>query len=351
MPALDPETHERWRELVVVDRESATVGTIETFYLDQTSGLPTWALVHTGWLGDRRRFVPLAAAVEVDGEIRLPYTKAQIREAPAVASDGELGADDELALVGHYGLHDLRGAVPERPREAEAAGSGMTGRAVTGAEVTEAGVTEAGVTGVGVTEAGVTGAGVTGAGVTGAAPEPHPPVSGAPEREGNRDAEQGWPVVHTPRGPTDPTRRTDPAAEAGDAGAAAEPGGAGPVVTRSEEELVVSRRTRLRRLRLRKYVVTEYVTRTFPVRREQVRLEEVAADTVVDGGADDWDDPARDGATQLEVVLYREEPEIRLRSVPVERARLVKRLVSEQRTITEELRKERIEIDEPPSRP
>ena len=73
------------------------------------------------------------------------------------------------------------------------------------------------------------------------------------------------------------------------------------------------------------------------------------ADTVVDGGADDWDDPARDGATQLEVVLYREEPEIRLRAVPVERARLVKRLVSEQRTITEELRKERVEVDQPPS--
>ena len=330
MPALDPETHERWRDLVVVDRESATVGTIETFYLDQASGLPTWALVHTGWLGDRRSFVPLAAAVEVDGEIRLPYTKAQIREAPAVASDGELGADDELALVGHYGLHDLRGAVAERPRAAQATGAGRSG--------------------TGVTEAGATGARMTGAGVTEAASEPHPPVSGAPEREGNRDAEQGWPVVHTPRRPNDSTRRTGLPAEPGDADPGdVDPGDAGPVVTRSEEELVVGRRTRLRRLRLRKYVVTEYVTRTFPVRREQVRLEEVAADTVVDGGADDWDDPARDGATQLEVVLYREEPEIRLRAVPVERARLVKRLVSEQRTITEELRKERVEVDQPPS--
>jgi hypothetical protein len=322
MPALDPETHERWRELVVVDRESATVGTIETFYLDQASGLPTWALVHTGWLGDRRSFVPLAAAVEVDGEIRLPYTKAQIREAPAVASDGELGADDELALVGHYGLHDLRGAVAERPTDAQAAGADVTGT-------------------------GVTDAGAAGALMTGAAPKPHPPVSGAPEREGDRDAEQGWPVVHTPRRPTDPTRRTGLPADPGEV----DPGDAGPVVTRSEEELVVGRRTRLRRLRLRKYVVTEYVTRTFPVRREQVRLEEVAADTVVDGGADDWDDPARDGATQLEVVLYREEPEIRLRAVPVERARLVKRFVSEQRTITEELRKERVEVVEPPPRP
>jgi stress response protein YsnF len=98
-------------------------------------------------------------------------------------------------------------------------------------------------------------------------------------------------------------------------------------------------------------VVTEYVTRTIPVRREQVRLEEVAADAVVDGGADDWGDRPRDDVTELEMVLHREEPEIRLRSVPVERARLVGRLVSEQRTITEELRKEQVEVDQPPPGP
>jgi hypothetical protein len=52
------------------------------------------------------------------------------------------------------------------------------------------------------------------------------------------------------------------------------------VVTRSEEELRVGVRTRLRRLRVRRYVVTEYVTRTIPVRREKVRLEEVRSDQV-----------------------------------------------------------------------
>jgi hypothetical protein len=60
MPALDPETRERWREMVVVDRDAATVGTIASFYLDQASGLPIWALVRAGWLGDRHSFVPLA---------------------------------------------------------------------------------------------------------------------------------------------------------------------------------------------------------------------------------------------------------------------------------------------------
>jgi uncharacterized protein (TIGR02271 family) len=116
-------------------------------------------------------------------------------------------------------------------------------------------------------------------------------------------------------------------------------------VTRSEEELRVGLRTRLRRLRLRKYVVTEYVTRTIPVRREKVRLEELGPGQLVDGGADDWAGPGQDGATQLELVLHREEPLVQLRAVPVERVRLVKRLVTEQRTVTEDLRKEQVEVD------
>ena len=142
------------------------------------------------------------------------------------------------------------------------------------------------------------------------------------------------PAVHTPRRPDPP----------------AAPGEAGLVVTRSEEELRVGLRTRLRRLRLRKYVVTEYVTRTIPVRREKVRLEELPSGQLADGGADGWDHLDQDGGIQLEVVLHREEPVVQLRAVPVERVRLVKRLVTEQRIVTEELRSERVEVDEGPLR-
>jgi hypothetical protein len=37
-PAVDQETLDRWRELVVVDRDGAAVGTISEFYLDWESG-------------------------------------------------------------------------------------------------------------------------------------------------------------------------------------------------------------------------------------------------------------------------------------------------------------------------
>jgi stress response protein YsnF len=54
-----------------------------------------------------------------------------------------------------------------------------------------------------------------------------------------------------------------------------QPGGDTPdAMTRSEEELVVGRRRRVRgRARLKKYVVTEHVQKTVPVQREEVRVE------------------------------------------------------------------------------
>jgi hypothetical protein len=311
MPALDPETRERWRDMVVVDRESATVGTITAFFLDQVSGLPTWALLHTGWLGDRQTFVPLADAVEAGGEIRLPYTKHQVNEAPRIDPGTELSADDELLLYAHYGLHDHHGAVVEEPPTDPEGSREPRGGAPAPEATTES-----------------------------RPPAPSPPEGGrSPVEEGSGS------VVHTPSaGPT--AAGSGPLIHT----ASDDRGVAGLVVTRSEEELRVGVRTRLRRLRLRRYVVTEYVTRTIPVRREKVRLEELPSDQVVDGGADRWEPAGEAGAPQLEVVLHREEPVIRLRTVPVERVRLVRQRVADRRTITEELRKEQVELDEGPTR-
>ena len=295
MPALDPETRERWRDMVVVDRESATVGTITAFFLDQVSGLPTWALVQTGWLGDRQAFVPLADAVEAGGEVRLPYTKTQVNQAPEIDPGGELSADHELALSGHYGLLDRHGAVAEATPEPSSPGPSSPGPSSPDAR------------------------------------HPDPPRSGTPVGERSPTRGEGRGAVHSPP--------------------AAGQEGTGVVVTRSEEELRVGVRTRLRRLRVRRYVVTEYVTRTIPVRREKVRLEEVRSDQVVEGGADAWEPLGAAGEPELEVVLRREEPVIGVRAVPVERVRLVRQLVTDQRTVTEELRKEQVEVDEGPARP
>jgi len=88
MPALDPATRDRWRGLVVVDRDGVTIGTVTSFYLDRVSGVPTWALVLTGWFTDRTAFVPIRDAAECDGEIKVTWTRAEVRRAPRVETFG-----------------------------------------------------------------------------------------------------------------------------------------------------------------------------------------------------------------------------------------------------------------------
>lgn len=104
MPALDAETLNRWRDLVVVDAEGATIGPIAGFPGDPDSERPAWALVRTGLFGDKLTVVPLAEAVEHGGEIHLPYLKTQVRRAPQIGSGGRLSPAERALLEWHYGL-------------------------------------------------------------------------------------------------------------------------------------------------------------------------------------------------------------------------------------------------------
>ena len=115
-------------------------------------------------------------------------------------------------------------------------------------------------------------------------------------------------------------------------------------MTRSEEQLNVgTRKEESGRARLRKYVVTENVTTTVPVQREEVRLER---EPITDGN----DGVAMDGPAireeEHEVILHEERPVVEKETVPVERVRLGKETVTEQHNVSEEVRKEEIELDD-----
>jgi uncharacterized protein (TIGR02271 family) len=114
-------------------------------------------------------------------------------------------------------------------------------------------------------------------------------------------------------------------------------------MTRSEERLKVgTRQEEAGRARLRKYVVTENVTQTVPVSREEVRVErEPITDRNV--GA------ARSGPNiseeEHQVVLHEERPVVEKEAVPVERVRLGTETVTDQETVSEDVRKEQIDTD------
>jgi uncharacterized protein (TIGR02271 family) len=114
-------------------------------------------------------------------------------------------------------------------------------------------------------------------------------------------------------------------------------------MTRSEEELRVGTETRERgRARLRKYVVTEEQQVTVPVRREEVRVER---EPITDANIDAATSGPDISEEEHEVTLREEEVVVDKRAVPKERVRLDTETVTDERQVSDEVRKERIEVE------
>ncbi|WP_448626384.1 DUF2382 domain-containing protein [Geodermatophilus sp. URMC 64] len=114
-------------------------------------------------------------------------------------------------------------------------------------------------------------------------------------------------------------------------------------MTRSEERLNVGTRSEeVGRARLRKYVVSENVTETVPVSREEVRVEREPITEANVGAA--MDGPAI-SEEEHEVTLRAERPVVEKEAVPVERVRLDKETVTDQETVSADVRQEQIEVE------
>jgi uncharacterized protein (TIGR02271 family) len=119
-------------------------------------------------------------------------------------------------------------------------------------------------------------------------------------------------------------------------------------MTRSEEELSVGTRQRESgRARLRKYVVTEDVQRTVPVRREEVRVER---EPITEANRDAATSGGEITEEEHEVVLHEEEVVVDKQVVPKERVRLDTDVTTDERQVSEQVRKEQIETEGTPER-
>ena len=126
-------------------------------------------------------------------------------------------------------------------------------------------------------------------------------------------------------------------------------------MTRSEEHLDVgTERVAATRARVIKYIVTEEVQITVPIRREEIRVEQVPIDAPDDGPGESLltDQPAGTTATSGlpgEIILHTERPVVTVEVVPTERVRLRTELVQGQETVTEQVQREQIVVDEHPA--
>ena len=268
-----------------VDSEGSKIGSVGQIYLDDRSGQPEWVTVKTGLFGTSETFIPLRDA-EVSGQdLKVPYSKDKVKDAPRVSdADEHLDVEQERKLYEYYGL--------------DSGDSGDSGSAGD-----ERGQGDAGFVG---TREGVSDTGR------------EQDLQGGDERR-DRAGEAGV-VGQDTSGPT-----TDEA------------------MTRSEEQLHVGTETReAGRARLRKYVVTENVTTTVPVSHEEVR---VVREPITEENRGDAMSGGEFTEEEHEVTLHEEVPVVQKETVPVERVKLDTETVTGEHEVNEEVRKERIETD------
>ncbi len=275
----------QFRGAKVVDRDGSKVGKVDEIYLDDRTGRPEWALINTGLFGTSSSFVPLADAQAQGDDLQIPFDKAKVKDAPRLDADRHLDESEERELYRYYGM-DYEGTDTDdgdRAGDRDRDTSGMA-----------AGTT--GTTGRDIDRDELRG---TGTGTGDAAGTVGRDTSG---------------------------RTTDDA------------------MTRSEEQLHVGTRQQdAGRARMRKWVETDTETRTVPTSHEEIRVER---EPITDANRGDAMDGPAISEEEHEVTLREEVPVVEKEAVPVERVRVDKETVRDEETVTEQVRKEQVGMED-----
>ncbi|SNS78064.1 conserved domain-containing protein [Geodermatophilus saharensis] len=302
------------------------IGTVESFFVDDRTGAPTWVAVSTGLFGTRHSIVPATEATFTDGVLQVPVSKDAVKHAPAIGGD-HLSPEEEAELRRHYGVGAGVGT-----------GVGTDGPAAAGGPVPPV----PGAQPDGGTYA-APGTAAAGTAVTDPGTRPVPPPA-TDVRTGTEQAAPPPATHHTPQH-------------------ASQHGMTDGAMTRSEEQLRVgTQQVAATRVRVVKYVVTEEVQVTVPIRREEIRVEEVPLDAPdpgpgeslvpagaaggVPGGPAGGTAGVVAGGMPEEIVLHAERPVVNVEVVPVERVRLRTELVPGQERITDQVQREQIVVDQ-----
>jgi uncharacterized protein (TIGR02271 family) len=247
-----------------ISDDGEKLGKIGQLFLDDETEQPAFITVNTGLFGTKETFVPIGSATLSGDEVRVPFSKDKVKDAPNVdISNGHMDRDAERRLYDYYGMAYTK----DVPQHLAGNGSDNDSSATAAGDINEF------------------------------------------ESAG-----------YDTSGPT-----TDDA------------------MTRSEERVDVGKTTEeAGRVRLRKYVTTEQETHTVPVRTERAVLEREPVTDANVGSATSGPDISEE---EHEVVLSQERVTVDKTVEPVERVRIGTETVTQDETVTEDVRKEHIEVD------
>ena len=118
----------------VIDPDGDKIGSIGQIYVDPATGRPNWATVRTGFFGMSESFVPLDQADEVDGGIRVPYTKDIVKDAPNIEPDREMSDAEADRLYDYYRGHGYTGSTGDAWTDRDDDAYARTGSGTSGAD-------------------------------------------------------------------------------------------------------------------------------------------------------------------------------------------------------------------------
>lgn len=98
----------------IIGRDGQKIGTVGQVFLDDETGAPEWVTAKTGLFGTSESFIPLTEASVSGDELRVPYDKDMVKDAPRIDdSDGRLSEEEEAKLYQYYGRsYEGRGFEP-----------------------------------------------------------------------------------------------------------------------------------------------------------------------------------------------------------------------------------------------
>ena len=349
----------------VIASDDEDLGTVERVYLDNRTQQPEFVSVKGGGLfGRRESLVPLQGSRVSGEQLRVPFDKQMVKDAPDVGSANDISPEEGERLYHHYGL---RSADVPAQQKGEADSMSDRGMDRTGDRTDMAAGTGM-AAGPDTRMAARPGTGMDAEPDTGMDAEHDAGMdtqtSGAPAAAGPAPA-----AVDEPAPAMADRAATEPHAAAGDRTSASAPAdAAGPadrrvasarawdddgdqageiVVTRYEEKMHVgTERHEAGRARIHKRIEMEDVERVVPVSREEIQVirEPISENERMAPGAGGTDS----GDDEHVIILYAERPVVSTERVPVERVRISKSRTQDQETVRGQIRKERIDVDDGP---
>jgi uncharacterized protein (TIGR02271 family) len=289
----------------VTDSDGQVVGTVQQIFNDDRTGTPVWARIRAG---SRDRFVPLGRSRVTKEGLSVPFGTQQILSGPEVNAERHISLAQTEQLNRHFGL-----TVPAQGGQPDVG--------------TQRGQAQPGQARPGPAQPGP------------AQPRPAQPGPAQPRPAQPGPAQPGpaQPGPAQPR-PAQPGPARPGQAQPGQAQRGEDQPGVEWLIRAEERVDVGTERLESGRARLHKYVDVEPVEQTVHVFHEEYQVERVpiTAEEQVRGVI---------AEAEQEIILHEERPVFRKETVPVERVRLVAKRVEEDRTLRDEIRRERFEIE------